>query len=418
MKPRLGSVRQQPDFVNLWAAHTVSAFGSAVTGVALPLTAVLALGASPAQMCLLRVAGGVPALLFSLFAGVWVDRLRRRPVLIGADLGRALLLRSVPVAALLGLLRMEHLYVVAFLTGALSLFFDIAVTSYLPVLIRRKDLVGGNTRLQVSDSVASVAGPGLGGVLTQLLTAPVAIAFDALSFALSALLLRRIHAEEAPLAPLPERRDVWREIGEGLRFLLANPLLRAMTVSSALGSLALSMQVAVLVLFATRSLGLSPALLGLIFASRGIASLVGAVLAGRAGRAMGAGPAVVWGTLLSVLGSLVIPLAGGSLVVAVPTLVAAQVLLGIGSPIYSVNQITLRQSITPDRVLGRVNASRRFLVFGAAPVSALFGGTLGSLLGLRPTLLAGALILMLAFLTVLLSPLRRGMSEVAFLPRP
>ena len=197
-----------------------------------------------------------------------------------------------------------------------------------------------------------------------------------------------------------------REIGEELRVLLGDPLLRSMTVSSALGSLALGIQGAVLVLYATQDLGVTPTLLGVVFASRGAASLLGAALSGPAGRRLGSGRAVILGTLVGAVGSLALPLAGGPPAVAVSVLVGAQVLMGAGAPIYSVSQLSLRQEITPDRLLGRVNAGRRFVVFGAGPVGALLGGYLGGQVGLRPTLLVGGLGFALAFLASLLSPLR------------
>ncbi len=365
----------------------------------------------------LGVAEGMPALLFSLVIGVWVDRWRRRPVLVAADLGRAALMGLIPATALLGVLRMEGLYVIAFAAGTLSLFFDVAVTSFLPTVVQRAWLIDANGKLQMSSSVTSVGGRALGGVLVQALTAPVAIAADALSFLASALLIGRVRAQEPGPEARRERKDVRGEIGEGLRFLIGEPLLRSMTLSSAIGSLALSAQATVLVLYATRALGVTPALLGAVFAIRSVASVAGAALSGRVGRRLGAGRAVIWGTLMGALGAMTLPLAGGPLALAVLLLIAAQVLAGIGAPIYSVNQVSLRQEITPDRMLGRVNAGRRFLVFGAAPVGAFLGGLSGSELGLRTTLLLGGVGMALAFVVVLLSPLRhRADTDARALP--
>jgi MFS family permease len=406
VRSRPAGLWRQRDFLYLWAAQTVSAAGSAVGGIALPLTAILVLDASATQLGLLGAAGGLPALLFSLFVGVWVDRRPRRPILVAADLGRALLVGSIPLAAWLDRLRMEQLYAVAFGVGALSLCFDIAATSFLPAVTGRRDLVEGNGKLQLSESATRVAGPGLAGLLVQVAAAPVAVALDALSFLASALLLGRIRTPEPARDPQPGGRNLWREIGAGLGLLFRDPLLRSMTVSSALGSFAMSVQGTVLVLYATAELGLTPALLGLVLSSRGAAALLGAALSGPIGRRLGAGPAVVWGTFVVGLGALALPAASGPLAVAVPSLIVAQVLLGAGAPVYSVNQVSLRQALVPDRLLGRVNASRRFVVFGAAPPGALLGGFLGSTLGLRPALLAGALGVALAFLAVLFSPLR------------
>jgi MFS family permease len=396
---------RQPDFRYLWAAQAVSLAGSAVTSLALPLTAALLLGASPAQMGLLGAATGAPALLFSLVVGAWVDRWPRRPILVAADVARALLLGTIPLAALLGGLRMAHLYAVAFAVGSLSLLFDIAATSFLPAVLLRQRLVEGNSALQLGEAVTRVAGPSAAGVLVQLVTAPVAIAADALSYLASALLLSRIRTREP--APVQQgRQRLWREISEGVRLLLGHPALRAMTVSSALGSLAMSIQGTLLVLYATGDLGLTPSLLGLVFSSRGLTSLLGAALAGPLGRRLGAGRAIVWGTLAEAVGALLLPLASGPLTVAVPLLVAGQALLGAGTPVYSVNQVSLRQALTPDRLLGRVNAGRRFVVFGIGPVGALLGGALGEGLGVRLALFAGGLSMALAFFAAWLSPLR------------
>jgi MFS family permease len=404
--PRFTGLWRHRDFLRLWAASTVSAAGSSVSSLALPLAAILVLDATAAQMGFLRAAGGLPALLFGLLVGVWVDRLRRRPIMMAADLGRAVLLGSIPVAALFGSLSMWQLYAVAFAVATLSLFFDIAATSFLPTVIGRRDLTDGNSKLQVSFSATSAIGPGAAGLLVQLVTAPFAIALDALSFLVSALFLGRLRAPEPERTSRSGERNFRRELGEGLRLLFENSLLRAMTLSSAMGSLALSVQGTVLILYATETLELSPALLGVVFSSGGMASIAGAVFSGRVGRRLGAGPAVVWGTLVVSVGALIFPLASGPLVVAAPLLILGQVLMGSGAPIYSVNQISLRQQITPDRLLGRVNAGRRFLVFGAAPIGALLGGFLGSELGLRPALLAGGLGMALAFFVALLSPLR------------
>ncbi|HEY8745388.1 MAG TPA: MFS transporter, partial [Chloroflexota bacterium] len=231
-------LRSHPEFFKLWGGQMISSFGSAITGLALPLTAVVVLRATPLQMGLLGTVGFLPQLLFSLPAGVWVDRLPRRPILIGSDLGRAVLLGSIPVLALLGLLRMEELYVVAFLTGVCAMCFDVAALALVPALVERERLVDANSSSALSDSVAMTAGPALAGGIIQLLTAPVAIAIDALSFLLSAAFTIVIRVREP--APVAKRRRgrLWTDIGEGLRLLVAHNALRAMVVSATLGSFA------------------------------------------------------------------------------------------------------------------------------------------------------------------------------------
>ena len=396
---------RHPDFRNLWVAQTVSVVGSQLTSVALPLTAVLTLRATPLEMGLLGAAANTPILLGGLFAGVWVDRLRRRPILIVADLGQGLLLATIPLAAFLGLLRIEMLYAIAFLVGTLKLFFDVAVTSYLPVLVRREELAEGNSKLQLSHSAADVTGPGVAGGLVQLIGAPFVLLLDALSFLVSAAFLRRIRAPE-PTPLRVHRQTVWREIGDGLRLLWKEPALRAMTLATGVGSLGNSMQQTVLVLYVVRELGVTPALLGVIFAVGGAAALVGAAVASPVGRWQGPGPALIWGQLVIAGGGLLMAAAAGPLAVAVPLLLLAHVLRGSGMTLFSVNQITLRQAITPPQLLGRVNATRRVVVFGVVPVGALLGGVLGGSIGLRPTLLAAACVVLLAFALMVFSRLR------------
>lgn len=416
-RSRFSGLWKQRDFRHLWAAHSVSVAGSAVTGIALPLTAIEVVDASAAQLGVLGAVATLPALLFGLPAGVWVDRWRRHPLLVRADLGRGLLLGAIPLAALLDLLTMEVLYVVAFAGGILGLFFDIAITSFLPTVVARGQLVDGNSKLATSDAVATVAGPSLGGVLVQLVSAPGAIAIDAVSFLTSALLLRGIQAREPTAVGTvgAARGRLIGELMEGLRFLVAQPLLRAMTLSSALGSVAVSIQGAVLILYATTDLGISAALLGVVFASRGIAALIGAWLAGRVGTRLGPGRAIIAGTLVGSVGAfaMALPSASSAAAVAVAVVVGGQVLLGLGAPIYSVNQLSLRQAITPDRLLGRVNAGRRFVVFGVAPLGALAGGFLGEALGLRAALLAGALCMVGAVVAAIASPLRSSVQPSA-----
>lgn len=226
MRLKLTGLWRHGDFLKLWTGATISMFGTQITTLALPLTAVLTLQATPAQMGLLRAVHSGTALLAGFFAGVWIDRLRRRPILIGTDLAFAVMAGSIPLAAFLGLLHIEHLYIVVFFTGILTIFSDVAGMAYVPSLVRRGQLVEANSKIQTSNSVASIAGPSLAGVLVQTLTAPIAITFDAVSFVISALFLWRIRAPEPLLAPAAERQSVWAEIAEGLRLVYGNPVLR------------------------------------------------------------------------------------------------------------------------------------------------------------------------------------------------
>ncbi len=395
-----------PDFRKLWAAQTISFVGSQVTLVALPLTVALSLHASAAQMGLLCAVELAPALLVGLFVGAWVDRLRRRPVLIAADLGRALLLGTIPLTAAFGVLHMGQLYAVAFLAGILSVVFDVAHMSLVPALVPADRLVDGNSKLEVSRSVAMVAGPGCAGFVVQLVTAPLAIMVDALSFLSSAIFLLRIRTrEQAPVGP-SRRRSILAEVADGLRAVWGQSLLRTMALSLCVFNLFYSMVGAVYVLFVVRELHLAPGTLGLIYAAGSLGFPLGATFAGRVAQRFGVGPAIVWGAGLSDAAFLLMPLAGGSPRSATALLIGAQLLATLGGPLTAINQLSLRQAITPAAVLGRVNATMRVIALGAAPLGALLAGGLGGVLGLRPTLTIGVLGLQLGFLVLLLSPLR------------
>lgn len=400
-----GVLHRHPEFGKLWTGQTISAFGSAVTGLALPLTAVVMLKASPLQMGVLAALGFVPHLALGLPAGVWVDRWPRRPVLIVTDVARALLLGSIPALALLGALSMEALYVVAVLTGVCTLFFDVAATSYTPALVGREDLLAGNSASALSSSLATTAGPALAGGLVQVLTAPVAIVVDACSFVVSAVCTCLIRSPELAAGP-SERRSLLADIGEGLRALVADPILRPIIGSSTVGSFGGALQQALLVLYLTRALGLPPTLLGAVFAASGVASVLGALLAEPARDRLGPGPAIVGGVLLWCVGNLLVPLAHGPMLAVLALLLAGRLISGLGIPVYSINQITVRQAMVPYRLLGRVNASRRFLVFGVIPLGSLAGGALGQSLGLRQALFVGVAWQVLSLLWLVFSPVR------------
>lgn len=406
MRLRFDGLWRHPDFMRLWAGETLSLFGSQITFLALPLTAVGVLNASPIEMGILGAVEFAPFLLLSLFAGVWVDRLRRKPILIIADIGRALCLLSIPLAYVMGFLRMEYLYVVALLTGVLTVFFDVAYMAYLPSLVERDQLVEGNGKLEISRSVAQIAGPGLGGTLVQILTAPIAILADAFSFLVSAFFVGLIRRAEPIKAKTTERPNVWLEIGEGLRVVLGNPLLRSIAGCTSTSNLFSNITLAVFTIYVVRELKIEPALLGFIFAVGSIGALIGAFLAGWTARRLGVGSTIVWSAFIFGVGGLFTPLASGSLWVAVPLLIAAQFIVSIANPIYNITQVSLRQAITPHRLQGRMNASMRFLVWGTMPIGSLIGGGLGEVIGLRATLFVGAIGMFLSFLWVLFSPVR------------
>jgi MFS family permease len=394
------------DFVKLWVGQTVSELGSGITSQALPFTALLVLAATPAQMGLLAAVAQLPVLLFSLLAGVWVDRLRRRSLLIAADLGRALLLGSVPLAWALGLLRLEQLFLVAGLVGILSLFFNVAYRSYLPVLVKRDQLVEGNSKLSASGSVADMGGVALGGILVQWLSAPIAILFDVVSFVCSALAVGFIRTPEPPKV-VEEQENVRQEIAEGLRLVLGNRVLRALAGSSGTFAFFGNFFHALYVLYAVRELGIPPAIVGVLIGAGGVGAFVGALLVGRVTRRFGLGATLMGTLIFEALVQMPILLAGGSLPVSIAILMATQLVGDVAISIYLISEVSLRQAIVPDRLLGRANASTGFLVGGLGPVGALLGGALGEAIGARWTLLIAMLGMMgIAPLWLFFSPVR------------
>jgi MFS family permease len=382
----------------------VALFGAEITILALPLTAAVMLGATPLQMGLLTAAGEAPFLLCSLFFGVFADRVRRRPLLIAADLGRATLLCLVPLAAMLGFLRVELLYGVAFLLGTFNALFDVAHYAYVPSLIPRDELTTANGKLQVSYSAAASIGPGLAGLLIRVVSAPIAIFATAASFLTSAALLGSIHQREDRPRRVNSGLRLREEIGEGLRALLGHQLLRPIVLISALCSLFLYGVRALYVLFASKNLGLDATQLGLILAVGGAASIPGGFLTERVTRRIGFGAAVCGGWLLEGASLLAIPFAHGD--TAIATLIVAQAVGGLAGTIANVNQWSLRQAVTPDHLQARVTASHRFLVYGAFPLGALLGGYLGSTLGVVPALFVCGVGATVSPLLVLASPVR------------
>ena len=398
---------RNPNFMRLWIGKTVSDIGNGITGIALPLTAVLVLAATSAQMGILSALGGASVLIFSLFAGVWVDRLPRRPILIATDIGRALLLASIPVAALLHVLRIEQLYIVGALVGILTVFFNVADQSFLPTLVQPKDLVEGNSKLGASGSIAEISGPALAGPLVQLVTAPIAILFDACSFLISALYIERISSTEPPTTKTEQRQNIWREITEGIQVILSNPLLRALALGAAIFEFFGNFIGTLYILYIVRVLHAPPFVTGFLIAAGGVSALLGAFIAERIAKRIGIGKAIGWSLFGYGIMGLSTPLAQGPVLVAVSILFAGQLIGDVLVEIYLINEISLRQSIIPLHLLGRANASLQFLTGGVGPIGALIAGVLGTFIGIRATILIGVLGVILAGLCLLLSPVRK-----------
>jgi MFS family permease len=399
------SLWRHADFVRLWTGQTISVFGSMVGRSAMAFTAILVLQASPFQLGLLNSMELIPAVLTSLFAGAWVDRLLRRPLLIGADLGRALALSTVPIAAIMGILHIEQVYLVALIVSILTIFFDVAYQSYLPGLVGREGLMEGNSKLSASAAVAEFGGFSLGGWLVQIFTAPFAMLIDAGSFVVSAISVWLIRSREPAILP-SEHPNMRREIVEGMKTVWHQPLLRASAIAVLVGGLGSGVYGALVVLYMSRGLDFNPGLLGMIWAIGGVSSFLGASLTPRLSRRLGTGRAMVFGLGVFGMASLFVPLASGPTVFSAACLIAAQ--LGDGFYIlYEINLVSLRQNITAEHLLGRVNATTQFINLGATLAGSLLGGLLGEALGVRPVLLIGAGCTLLAALALALSPIHK-----------
>jgi MFS family permease len=380
---------RDPNFVKLWSAQTISVFGSTITREALPLVAILSLAAGPAQVGLLAAVGGLPALLLALPAGVWVDRLRRRPILISADLGRAVILASVPLAAWFGFLQMAHLYLVALLAGSLTLFFNIADNSFLPVIVNRDKLVEANSKLGLSQSAAEITAPALTGSLVQIISAPLTILIDAISFLLSALLLALINRPEAWPGPAAQPQTLGQELVAGLRLVRDNRMLQPLIVTTGAFTFFGGFIGALYGLYTLRVLGLTPAVLGILVSTGGIGALLGALLAGRCVDRFGQGPTLVASFFVVGINAFLIPLAA---ILPAPILILTigQVVGDTALTIYFITAVSLRQAVTPDQLLGRMNATFEFLVTGIGPLGLLLGGFLGQYVGIQASLVVAA----------------------------
>jgi len=402
-----GGLWGHTDFLKLWTGQSISEFGSQISALAIPWLAAVGLHATPLQFSLLGVLGFLPFIVFALPAGVWVDRLRRRPILIVGDASRAVLLGLLPVLWVTGALQMWHLFVVQFVVGVFTVFFDVAYQSYLPSLVDREHLVEGNAKLQLTVSVAGVAGPGLSGALIAAITAPYAIILDAVSFLVSTAFMIPIRAKEH----LPERHEdtpkpkMLPELKEGLGFVLRHPYLRPIAACTGVANFFGQVLFAVALLYFVRTLHLSSLETGVVFGAFGVGSIAGALAATRIQQKIGVGPAIVGSAVTFSFAGLAFPLAPESF--PLPALIAGGLVLGFGGIAYNITQVSLRQAITPERLQGRMNATMRWIVWGAIPLGTLCGGLIATAWGLRAALWVGAIGALFAFLPPLLSPVWR-----------
>ncbi|MQM27601.1 MFS transporter [Glycomyces albidus] len=409
-RDRLGLLRDR-DFRDLFLSTTVAQFGYQITSLALPLAAVIALDVSEFEVGVLSSMTMIAFLLIGLPAGAWIDRMRRRRVLIVSDIVRAAVLFTVPAAWWADVLTIWQLYAVALVIGVFTVFFDVSYQSYLPHLVGREHLVEGNAKLETVRSTAQLGGPVLAGQLIEWLTAPVAIAFDAAAMGASALFLLRIRRRE-PKPQVAHGSRIAAEIKDGLRFVFGNRILASIIACTGSWNLWMGAFMAMIVVFLPRDLGMTPGEIGLFFALFGVGGVAGAFTVGTATRWLGEGRVVWVSVAVTSPWILLIPAAEPGWRIWIGAL--AMAFVGIGGVVYNVTQVSFRQRLTPDGMLGRMNATVRFLVFGAYAVGSLVGGVLGQYLGARTTLWIAAAGICTAFLPVFFSPLR----NLRTLPEP
>ncbi len=393
------------NFLRFWSANIISDFGSGINFLVLPIIGAVTLEASAVQMGYLSAAGTLPYLLFGLPVGAFVDQLRKRPLLILADLGRLILIATLPIATLLGQLTWPHLILVTFLGGCLTLLADVAEEAFLPGLISRDNLVEGYSKLSASNSVIELSGPALAAGLIELLTAPIALIIDAASFLVSSILLGTIQIDEPVPQSVAERLSFWQQIRQGLSFIRHHTQLRPMLLNNSTMQLFGGMVDALLIIYLLQ-LGLPATFVGVIFSVGSLAGLGAAAWGRRAAKRFGLGRMVVLGSLLIGVGALARPLAFGSPWLAGAILLLGQLVSGFGNTVYNIGYDSLAQSLTPDELLGRVNATGLFIGFGALPVGALLGGLFGEWLGLRTAVAISSTGLLLSVLWVYFSPLQ------------
>ena len=399
-------LRRQNAFLRLWASVSVSVFGDQISALAIPLAAVLVLDASAAQMGVLTALFWLPHLLFALPVGVWVDSRRaKRKVMVAADVGRAVLLASIPVTAAFGGLSLEQLYVVVFLTGSCAVFYDLSYSSYFTATVPREQVLAANGRLSTSRALAYVVGPSLAGVLVQIFTAPFAILVDAVSFVASALFLRGARVQE----PVHETRGVSpvRRLKEGVGILTRHPLLRGSTGCAATVNFFTFMIQAVYVLYASSTLGLSAGVIGITLGIGAVGALLGALVAPRIGRRLGLGPTVVLGCLLFSAPLVLLPLATGPTVAKAAVLCIVELVSGFGVMLFDTNANSLTALAVPQRLRARLAGAGRVFNYGTRPFGALLGGVLATAIGIRELLLLAAIGAVLSVVWLLASPIVR-----------
>ncbi len=410
------SLWSDPDFVKFWTGESLSLLGTQISLIAIPLLAATTLNATPFQMGMLNTAQFLPFLLFTLIAGVWIDRTRRLPLLIGTNFGRAVLIGLIPIAAFIGVLNVWLLAALVFVASILTVIFDLAYQSYIPSLVGRDQLIAANGRLEGSRSFALMSGPGAGGILVGAVTAPVAVIINAVTFLVSAVANLSIKkVEPAPQADTGPRQPFLVQIGYGLKLVVRNTYLWALGAEAAVYNLFNQVLWAVLVLYLVRGLQWPPAVVGIVLTMSGVGAVLGSLVAGRLSRRFGLGPTLLVSIVVANAAPLLIPFARGGVLLTAIIIGLALLINGIGLLVYSIQAISVRQAAVSSEVLGRTNAGYRFGVTGTAAIGALLGGVLGEWIGLRATMVVGGLGTLAAIWFVFRSPIPklRDLSELA-----
>jgi MFS family permease len=409
-----GGLWRHSDFLKLWTGQSISELGSQVSGLAIPLLAALSLHATPFQFSLLGVLGFLPFILFALPAGVWVDRLRRRYILIFGDAARAVLLAVIPVLWALGELQVWHLLVLEFLIGICTVFFDVAYQSYLPALIEREHLIDGNSKLQVTASAASISGPPLAAALMAAIGAANAILADCASFVVSTVFMISMRHRESPPEREPGHKHpkMWPQVKEGLNWVVRHPWLRSISMCTGTSNFFSTLSNAILILYMARTLGLSKFEIAIVYIASPVGSIVAGLVTNRVNRWIGVGPTILATVSVSSVAGLCYPLAPHSF--PMPLLMAGGALFGFGAIAYNITQVSLRQAITPERLQGRMNAAMRWIVWGTIPLGTLLGGGLATWFGLRTALWVGGIGNTLAILPIVFS----SVLKVREMPEP
>ncbi|MBD0382098.1 MFS transporter [Paenibacillus sedimenti] len=385
--PQIQGLWGNQNFIKLWISQTASQFGAQIVLLGIPLLAVYTLQATPVQMGYLRAAEYLPFLLFGLLAGVFSDRFARKPILVASNLFRSALLLLIPVLSFFHSFQFVHLLVIAFLFGICTVLFDVFYVPYLPILVQREQLADGNGKLQISASIAVIAGPGLTGLLMELLSGTTTMLFSILMFLCSAASLLWIrHREMVPVITRTDKKKLSREIQEGFAYIYRQPFIQTFTRCAVLWNLAWYSYITVFILFMTANLHLKAATTGFIFAFLGIGSLLGALFSKQLASRFGVGKATLFTAVLAAAGSPFVLLVTGDSPLDIALLSTGQLLFGLGTTSYNIHATSLRQYITPIELQGKVNATIRFLTWGINPVGSLVGGFLGECVGLVGTL--------------------------------